>query len=125
MMSFLWSILSLSWAVEGLDVGIQSPMSLHDLNQPWNLHIDHQFWIQPVVYSENSWVSLPVSDVLLQRFSVHHRLNRDWSVNGEIPLIFVGSKELTVTVLKENPLCVTEITTSNDKEFYKTLQKST
>ncbi len=24
---------------------------------------------------------------------------------------FVGSKELTVTVLKENPLCVTEITT--------------
>ena len=32
--------------------------------------------------------------------------------------IFVGSKELTVTVLKENPLCVTEIITSNDKEFY-------
>ena len=31
---------------------------------------------------------------------------------------FVGSKELTVTVLKENPLCVTEITASNDKEFY-------
>jgi len=32
--------------------------------------------------------------------------------------IFVGSKELSVTVLKENPLCVTEITTLNDKEFY-------
>ena len=31
---------------------------------------------------------------------------------------FVGSKELTVTVLKESPLCVTEITTFNDKEFY-------
>ena len=31
--------------------------------------------------------------------------------------IYVGSKELTVTVLKENPLCVTEITTAN-KEFY-------
>ena len=31
---------------------------------------------------------------------------------------FVGSKELTVTVLKENPLCVTEITTTNNKEFY-------
>ena len=31
---------------------------------------------------------------------------------------FVGSKELTVTVLKENPLCVTEITSLNDKEFY-------
>ena len=32
--------------------------------------------------------------------------------------IFVGSIELTVTVLKENPLCVTEITTSKEKEFY-------
>ena len=32
--------------------------------------------------------------------------------------IFVGSKELTVTVLKENPLCVTEIITSDEKEFY-------
>ena len=31
---------------------------------------------------------------------------------------FVGSKELTVTVLKENPLCVTEIKTSPEKEFY-------
>ena len=32
--------------------------------------------------------------------------------------IFVGSKELTVTVLREKPLCVTEIITSNEKEFY-------
>ena len=32
--------------------------------------------------------------------------------------IFVGTKELTVTVLKEKPLCVTDIVTSNDKEFY-------
>jgi D-alanine-D-alanine ligase len=32
--------------------------------------------------------------------------------------IFVGSKELTVTVLKETPLCVTEIKTANDEEFY-------
>ena len=32
--------------------------------------------------------------------------------------IFVGSIELTVTVLKDNPLCVTEITTDNEKEFY-------
>ena len=93
-MLFLWSIFSLGWAVEGLDVGIQSPMSLQELNQPWNVHIDHQFWIQPVVYSNGEWSSLPVSDVLLQRFSVHHRLNRDWSVHGEIPLIFVGSKEI-------------------------------
>ena len=31
---------------------------------------------------------------------------------------YVGSKELTVTVLKENPLCVTEIITNDGKEFY-------
>ena len=43
----------------------------------------------------------------------------DEFINKELMAeIFVGSKELTVTVLKENPLCVTEITTSNDKEFY-------
>lgn len=32
--------------------------------------------------------------------------------------MFVGSVELTVTVLKEKPLCVTEITTANEKQFY-------
>ncbi len=32
--------------------------------------------------------------------------------------IFVGSVELTVTVLKDNPLCVTEIITSNERGFY-------
>ena len=31
---------------------------------------------------------------------------------------FVGTKELTVTVLKERPLCVTEIITSSEQEFY-------
>ena len=31
---------------------------------------------------------------------------------------YVGSKELTVTVLKEEPLCVTEIIAGQNKEFY-------
>ena len=31
---------------------------------------------------------------------------------------YVGSKELTVTVLQEQPLCVTEIKASQDKDFY-------
>ena len=31
---------------------------------------------------------------------------------------YVGSKELTVTVLKDKPLCVTEIKAGQDKEFY-------
>ncbi len=49
---------------------------------------------------------------------------------GQIPVIddttyhnliaeeYVGSKELTVTVLKEEALCVTEIKAAQDKEFY-------
>ncbi|MDC0093184.1 D-alanine--D-alanine ligase [Alphaproteobacteria bacterium] len=32
--------------------------------------------------------------------------------------VLVGSRELTVTVLKEKPLCVTEITTKNNQDFY-------
>ena len=32
--------------------------------------------------------------------------------------IFVGCTELTVTVLKDNPLCVTEITTADKEGFY-------
>ena len=31
---------------------------------------------------------------------------------------YVGSKELTVTVLQEQPLCVTEIKAAQDKDFY-------
>ena len=31
---------------------------------------------------------------------------------------YVGSKELTVTVLQEKPLCVTEIKAAHDKDFY-------
>ena len=84
----------MGWAVEGLDVGIQSAMSLQDLSEPWDLQIDHQFLVQPVVYSNNSWSTLPVSDVLLQRVSVDHRLNRDWSIHTQVPMIFVGSKEV-------------------------------
>ena len=40
-MSFLWSIISFGWAIEGLDVVLQSPMSLDSLKEPWNMHINH------------------------------------------------------------------------------------
>ena len=32
--------------------------------------------------------------------------------------VFVGTKELTVTVLKDKPLCVTEIKAQNNEDFY-------
>ena len=34
---------------------------------------------------------------------------------------FVGSVELTVTVLKDKPLCVTEIKAGQNEDFYKFL----
>ena len=94
MLFLLWSILSLSRAVEGLDMVIQSPTSLQSFNDPWNLQIAHQFWVQPVVNQNGNWSMLPVSDVLVQRFAVQHRVNSGWSIHAQVPMIFVGSKEL-------------------------------
>ena len=46
-------------------------------------------------------------------------LQKNILINEEMMAeIFVGSIELTVTVLKDNPLCVTEITADNEKGFY-------
>ena len=42
----------------------------------------------------------------------------DTTYNNLIAEEYVGSKELTVTVLKEEALCVTEIKAAQDKEFY-------
>ena len=58
-MSLLWSILSLGWASEGLDVGIQSAMSLQDL-------MNHGIADRPSVLGstrcllEQRWSTLPV-----------------------------------------------------------------
>ena len=82
------------WAEEGLGMVGQHPTSLQELNTPWNFHIDHRFWLQPVVYNAKSWNKTTVSDVLIQDFAVDHRINSSWSVHGDIPMVFVGSKEI-------------------------------
>ena len=45
-------------------------------------------------------------------------LKKDFAFDDIMAEEFVGSKELTVTVLKDKPLCVTEIKAGQDKEFY-------
>ncbi len=45
-------------------------------------------------------------------------LKQDFAFNDIMAEEFVGSIELTVTVLKDKPLCVTEIKAGQDKEFY-------
>ena len=82
------------WAEEGLGIVGQDPTSLQELNTPWNFHINHRFWLQPVVYSAKRWNKTAVSDVLIQDFAVDHRINSSWSVHGDIPMVFVGSKEI-------------------------------
>lgn len=82
------------WAEEGLGMVGQHPASLQDLNTPWNLDIAHRFWLQPVSYKGDGWNKTAVSDVLIQDFSVDHRINESWSIHGDIPMVFVGSKEV-------------------------------
>ena len=45
-------------------------------------------------------------------------LKKDFAFNDIMAEEFVGSTELTVTVLKDKPLCVTEIKAGQDKDFY-------
>ena len=45
-------------------------------------------------------------------------MKKDLDYEDLMAEIFVGSKELTVTVLNEKPLCVTEIKTSKNEVFY-------
>ena len=45
-------------------------------------------------------------------------LKKDFIFNEIMAEEFVGSTELTVTVLKDKPLCVTEIKTGQDEDFY-------
>jgi D-alanine-D-alanine ligase len=45
-------------------------------------------------------------------------LKKDFVLNDIMAEEFVGSTELTVTVLKDKPLCVTEIKAGQDKDFY-------
>ena len=44
---------------------------------------------------------------------------KQWPINTNLMAeTFVGTRELTVTVLKEKPLCVTEIETGKENHFY-------
>ena len=57
-------------------------------------------------------------DVQIIKEGINFRLKKDLDHEDLMAEIFVGSKELTVTVLNKKPLCVTEIKTSQNQIFY-------
>ena len=57
-------------------------------------------------------------DVLLIRGNHEAPLKKSLPEKYLMAEILVGTKELTVTVLKDKPLCVTEIKTKENNEFY-------
>ena len=57
-------------------------------------------------------------DVQIIKEGINFLLKKDLDHEDLMAEIFVGSKELTVTVLNEKPLCVTEIKTSQNQIFY-------
>ncbi len=77
----------------------------------YEVDYDGKFVIKPIKGGSSVGVNIVYSGEKIPQKNI--------LINEELMAeIFVGSIELTVTVLKDNPLCVTEITTDNEKEFY-------
>jgi len=77
----------------------------------YEVDYDGKFVIKPIKGGSSVGVNIVYSGEKIPQKNI--------LINKELMAeIFVGSIELTVTVLKDNPLCVTEITTDNEKEFY-------
>ena len=91
---WIWGVLIQAWAVEGISNIYGPSTTVISSENPWNLEVSHQFWLKPVVSISGEWFEPTVSDVLLQRFSIDYQIQEDWSTHIEIPMVFVGSKEL-------------------------------
>jgi D-alanine-D-alanine ligase len=57
-------------------------------------------------------------DVTIIKNSKMEPLKKNLNYNELMAEVLVGTRELTVTVLKERPLCVTEITSNKKQDFY-------
>ena len=57
-------------------------------------------------------------DVTIIKNSKMEPLKKNQNYNELMAEVLVGTRELTVTVLKERPLCVTEITSNKKQDFY-------
>jgi D-alanine-D-alanine ligase len=57
-------------------------------------------------------------DVTIIKNSKMDPLKKNQNYNELMAEVLVGTRELTVTVLKERPLCVTEITSNKKQDFY-------
>lgn len=91
---WMWGVLLQASAVEGISNIYGPSTTVISSENPWNLEVSHQFWLKPVVSINGEWFEPTVSDVLLQRFSIDYQIQDSWSTHIEIPMIFVGSKEL-------------------------------
>jgi len=92
---------------------IQFPKTLPINSNGKYLDIDHdgKFVVKPIKGGSSVGVNIIKKGSKIPNINkfIHNQLMAE---------TYVGSKELTVTVLKEKPLCVTEITTNKEKEFY-------
>ena len=86
-------------------------LDLKNNGKLYEVDYDGKFVIKPIKGGSSVGVNIVYSGEKIPQKNI--------LINKELMAeIFVGSIELTVTVLKDNPLCVTEITTDNEKEFY-------
>lgn len=91
----LWhAFLSMVFATEGLGAIQGRTVPAPVMDRPWRLDVQHQFWVQPTVYSTDIWNTAPVSDVLIQSMFVQYRASEHWNARLYIPFVFVGSQEV-------------------------------
>ena len=92
---------------------IYFPKTLLINNNGENLEVDHDgaFVVKPIKGGSSIGVK-----IITKGNKIHN--NYEFIHKKLMAETYVGSKELTVTVLREDPLCVTEIITNEEKEFY-------
>ena len=100
-------------ATQFSDDPIHFPKTLPIIKKGKYLDVDHDgtFVVKPIKGGSSVGVNIIKQGNQIPNINkyIHNQLMAE---------SYVGSTELTVTVLREKPLCVTEITTNEEKEFY-------
>ena len=92
------------------------------INFPKSLEIDDGDKLSVKNYN-GPYVIKPINggssvDVLLIKNNNEAPLKKTWPDNYLMAEVLVGTRELTVTILRDKPLCVTEIKTGKNNDFY-------
>ena len=96
--------------------------TINPINFPKSLEIDDGKRLS-VKNHKGPYVIKPINGgssvgVLLIKNNDEAPLKKTWPDKDLMAESLVGTRELTVTVLREKPLCVTEITTPKNNDFY-------